>query len=328
MKTHVWGVVILLLCLSSCRPQKDQSAHVHAQEDGAPHPHQVAVNDYFGAYTLEDKTYGTRTEVKVKGDQRIMTTNSLPNHQTGNFPNQGNPNRISAQERTYTFPLKPVYTGKARWAREPGVALNGVKFEPQTAEVVVCESGEHFRMEAIQELVDLGLDVNHAHVQPTGAYHYHGTPTGVVQAFDQGEDLVHIGFAHDGFPIYYAKSGQYKPSYQLIDTTRHGTACTYSNPHTSRDVAIEGTKVDGSFGSDYEFIAGLGELDECNGIEVAGQYMYLVTDEFPYVGRCLMGEFKEQGRPGGPPHMGRDGRRPPPPGMGGHPPHPPRRNNQ
>ncbi|MFP4845715.1 YHYH protein [Winogradskyella sp. PE311] len=288
---------ILLLLVMACNSHKTTEVHSH---DDIAHAHNDAqeVTSYFNEYTLNDKTYGTKTSVKIKGDKRIMTTNSLPNHKTGQFPNQGNPNSISAQERTFDFPLNPVYTGIAKWAREPGIALNGIKFEPGTAEVVVCDTGENYRVEALQEVIDLGLDFNHAHVQPTGAYHYHGTPTSVIENFDAGNDLVHVGFAHDGFPMYYSKSGKYKPSYKALSGNREGEDCSYENPHQSMNLSVGGHH-DGTFTSDFEFIEGSGDLDECNGITINGKYMYLVTAEFPYVSRCLMGSY-EEARPQGP----------------------------
>lgn len=292
------SAIMLIFWVAACQSQKNSNTDTAGDtimNIG------VSTDDYFGEYTLEDEEYGTKTTVTIKNGKRIMSTNSLPNHETGNFPNPGNPNTIAAQNRTYEFPLEPEYTGKPQWAREPGVALNGIKFEPGTAEVVVCKSGENYRVEAIQDLIDLGLDFNNAHVQPTGAYHYHGSPAGVIKAFDTGEDLVHIGFAHDGFPIYYSKSGTYKSSYQLFDEEREGTDCEYSNPHQSRKIDIQSTLRDGTFGSDYEYIPGLGDLDECNGINLDGQYLYLVTNEYPYVGRCLMGAFEAQRGPGPPP---------------------------
>lgn len=299
-----FATLLLVLFLSSCHNHK-----LHSHDDLSDADLTTTqVDNYFGAYTLVDKKYGTKTTVKIEGDQRIMVTNSIPNHATGTFPNQGNPNTISAQNRTHQFPLNPVFTDKATWAREPGVALNGVKFEPGTAEVVVCESGENYRVEALQDFIDLGLDFNNAHVQPTGAYHYHGIPTGVVKTFDNGDDLLHIGFAHDGFAIYYSKSASYQSSYRLIDETRTGTDCSYSNPKQSRDVDIAGQKKDGTYSSDWEYVKGLGDLDECNGITVDGQYIYLVTKEYPYIGRCLKGAFEAQ-RKHGPPPPG--GRRPP-----------------
>lgn len=300
MRLNIKSTAMIFACLiMGC---KDKNvAHTHGSDS---HTHEAASNvlsseNYFGAYNLKDDEYGTKTQVTITDKQRIMFTNSLPNHSTGEFPNTGNPNTISAQNRTFKFPLKPKYTGKAKWIREPGIALNGIKFEPGTAEVVVCESGENYRVEAFQDIIDLGLDFNNAHVQPTGAYHYHGSPSGVIENFDSGEDLVHIGFAHDGFPMYYSKSNAYKPSFKLADGTRAGEDCTYTNPGQTIDVSVGGHH-DGSFGSDFTFIDGSGDLDECNGITIDGQYMYLVTNEFPYVSRCLMGEFESQER-GGPP---------------------------
>ena len=266
---------------------------------------------YFGNYNIQDAEYGTKTTVTVEGDYRVMVTNALPNHLTGEFPNLGNPNTIRAQKRTYKFPVNPQFTGNPKWAREPGVAINGVKFEPETAEIIECATGENYRIEAMQTMIDLGLDFNHAHVQPTGAYHYHGTPTGIVNAIKSEEDLVHIGFAMDGFPIYYSKSGAYKPSYKLIDDEREGTDCVYENPHNRMDVTLQATKPDGTFKPDWEYVKGLGDLDECNGIMIDGNYFYLVTDNYPFVGRCLKGEFEEQRRgPRGPrPPRGRRGER-------------------
>nr|WP_321233174.1 YHYH protein [uncultured Psychroserpens sp.] len=294
----IFSVVVLFNCTS----QKSTKAHSHDGLENHSHEHEntsVSENDYFGDYTLEDKFYGSNTQVSIKGNIRTMVTNALPNHKTGEFPNQGNPNTISAQNKTYTFPVNPKYIGEAQWIREPGVALNGVKFEPRTAEVVICDTGENYRVEAFQNVIDLGLDFNHAHVQPTGAYHYHGAPTSVIETLDAGVDLVHVGFAHDGFPIYYSKSGKYKSSYKLLDGTREGEDCTYTT-HKTVAIAVEG-HYDGTYGSDFEFVENHGDLDECNGITINGQYMYLVTNEFPYVSRCLMGEVQQQeqqkGRP-------------------------------
>lgn len=289
----------LLFSFIGCNSNKNTTQH-----DNDGHTHNASSHhhkNYFESYTLKSESYGTNTVVTVDGDTRTMITNSLPDHKTGQFPSKGNPNTISSQNVIYTFPVHSVYTGKATWVREPGVALNGVKFEPGTAEVVQCDTGENYRVEALQDVIDLGLDFNHAHVQPTGAYHYHGTPTAVIEEFDTGEDLVHIGFAHDGFPIYYSKTSAYKPSYKLVDGTREGEDCTYENPHNSIDLSVGGHH-DGTYTSDFEFIEGSGDLDECNGISIDGDYMYLVTDEFPYVSRCLMGEVtkeEHQGPPNG-----------------------------
>lgn len=295
MNENTLIVLLFSLLLYSCHTH---TAHalISSEKEG-----------YFGEYTIDDDQFGTKTSVKIKGDHRIITTNALPNHSTGEFPNQGNPNRIEAQSRSYVLPINPKYTGTSKIIRETGVAINGVKFEPGTAEVIRCASGESYRVEALQSLIDLGLDDNHAHVQRTGAYHYHGAPTGIIEHVDNTEDLVHVGFAMDGFPIYYSKSGKYRSSYRIVEGLRKGSDCTYRNPHHREDFVIEGTSPNGAFTPDWMYQEGAGDLDECNGILLESGYIYLITDGFPYIGRCLMGEFEEQRRPRGPRPPGRRG---------------------
>ena len=242
MKYTFLITVLTASLLVSCNTHKNSNSHSH---DGlANHSHDdehehKTPEDYFGNYTLSDDAYSTKTVVTVKGNTRTMVTNALPNHEVGTFPNPGNPNTITSQDKSYIFPINPKKSGKAQWVREPGVALNGIKFEPGTAEVVVCDTGENYRVEALQDVIDLGLDFNHAHVQPTGAYHYHGTPTSVIEDFDTGADLVHVGFAHDGFPMYFSKSGKYKPSFKLLEGDREGEDCTYTT-HKTIDISVGG----------------------------------------------------------------------------------------
>lgn len=269
--------------------------------------------DFMQGYQISNDTYGTKTSVKIKGNKRVMKTNSLPNHPTGQFPNVGNPNSISSQNKEYTFPLNPTLTSKSKWAREPGIALNGIKFEPETAERFICETGEVYRIEAFQDLVNLGLDQNHAHVQPTGAYHYHGVPTELIKQLDNGEDIILIGYAKDGFPMYYSKSGKYKPSFVLSEKLRSGEVCEYNNPKQGMQKNLNGTSPDGTFVSDWTYSEGVGQLDECNGIEINGEYGYFVTEEYPYVSRCLKGDFTEEHHSGPPPGQhDHHGHRPPP----------------
>ncbi|MEO7422646.1 MAG: YHYH protein [Ornithinibacter sp.] len=146
---------------------------------------------------------------------RTIVTNALPDTETGTFPNEGNPNSIAAQDNTYVFTAEPTFVGEATPVRTTGIAINGVKFEPGTAETITCDSGEVYRVEALQDDYNLGLDFNNAHVQPDGEYHYHGVSELMVDVFDAGEDLVHVGFAADGYLMYYSLSGAYRPSYKL-----------------------------------------------------------------------------------------------------------------
>jgi len=221
---------------SDATATEDQDEADHSHEDGdADHTHDddgaaegnaddgagaISSGDFLSNYVLEDVSFGTITTVTLTDTERQIETNALPNHETGEFPNPNNPNAISEQDNIWTFPLEGTYTGQAQNVKVTGVALNGVKFDPNTAERVYCESGETYNLEALQDVSDLGLDFNNAHVQPGGEYHYHGVSSLLVNIYDQGDDLVHVGFAADGNLIYYSKSGAYESSYRLLDGER------------------------------------------------------------------------------------------------------------
>ena len=217
------------------------------------------------------QTYSTGGWVEVTSDgiYRYVESNGIPNHATGDFPNSGNPNTISEQSQSFRMALNPVYTAQSTDAQLPGIAVNGVLFEPGTA-----ERNGSWSYEAFQDELNLGLDTNNAHVQPTGTYHYHGIPTGLIALLDDGaSDLIQVGWAADGHGMYYSKSGAYDSSYRLKTGTRSDIGGTY----------------DGTYTQDFEYVQGLGDLDVCNGTTVNGDYIYILTDEFPYISRCMHG---------------------------------------
>ena len=270
---------------------------------------------YLGSYSLMDEEFGTMTTVTVDGSTRTIQSNALPDHETGEFPNEGNPNTISEQDTSYEYPVEPNFVGAATLAMTPGVAVNGVKFEPGTAESVSCEGGESYRVEALQGIYNLGLDFNNAHVQPTGEYHYHGVSELLPAAYATDDDLVHVGFAADGYLIYYSKSSTYASGYELSTEVRTGTGCVGSSALRSVAVEIDGTTPDGTYTSDWVHSDDIGDLDQCNGVEIDGEYAYLITDDYPYVGRCLNGEFTATSPgAGGPPPGGAPAGGPPPDG--------------
>ncbi|TAL04036.1 MAG: YHYH protein, partial [Verrucomicrobia bacterium] len=153
-------------------------------------------------------TLGTnKVTITVSGGARLVVANGLPDHATGQFPGRGNPNRISAQSYNFHLPTSPRISA----TRTPdngawfGVALNGVPFEPGTAEF--WNNQREWVMEATSGFIDLGLDQNNAHVQPTGAYHYHGLPTGLMTKLGgDGKKMLLVGWAADGFPIYTSRA--------------------------------------------------------------------------------------------------------------------------
>ena len=313
----VAGLVVVALSVGACSaPQETETASSSVEGDANTPAVDAGVQNYLGDYELVDQQYQTQTTVRLENNQRIMTTNALPNHDTGAFPNESNPNTISAQNETWTFPLVPNFVGQSTAVFETGVALNGVKFEPGTDERVTCDSGEIHPIEALQTVTDLGMDFNKAHVQPNGAYHYHGISSLMVEIFSSDADLVHVGFARDGHLLYYSKSGKYSPSYKIGSGNRSGSGCLYT-PGKGNAVDFGSVK-DGALTDDWEYDATYGDLDECNGTMIDGIYSYVITNEFPYIPRCLMGEFAAEVR--GPSGAGQgspsDGNGPPPIGNG------------
>ena len=247
--------------------------------------------------------------ITTSGDLRKITSNNIPAHDVGLFGNTLgalNPNRITEQNSSYDIDLTPSITNSKTYllnngpAYSFGVLLNGVEVDPVAAEPwphtkpITNSHNWNWNLEAT--MVDIGLDCNTAHVQPSGKYHYHGVPRLYLESIAPNfNEMVHVGWAADGYPIYYAygystaydNSSSVEPlssSYQLKSGERPGDG----------ESAPCGTYT-GVYSADYEFIEGLGDLDECNGREGVtpefpeGTYYYVITNEFPGVPRCFVG---------------------------------------
>ena len=247
--------------------------------------------------------------ITIEHGYRVITANGMPDHITGRFPNSGNPNSIAPQSHRFRIALSPMIAAQSTLSGPAyfGVAINGVPFEAGTGEFWNRDRQSGWNYEALSGLINLGVDQNNAHVQPTGAYHYHATPTDLAKRLSgTGKGMVLIGWAADGFPIYtdYGHSDsrdtssplkKMRSSYRLKGGTRPGGP---------------GGVYDGRFTADYEYVNGSGDLDECNGRFGLtpefpyGTYHYYVTDEFPYISRQWKGKpdqsFMKQGAgPGG-----------------------------
>lgn len=247
---------------------------------------------------------------RVEGDKRIIESNGLPDHLVASFPNRGNPHAISAQQYRLQVPAdpRPAPGGVPRRMMSAwGIALNGVIFDPGTAEVFNDgERGSPWHYEALMSNTEmgttpkikagLGLDQNHGHVQPNGAYHYHGLPTLLIARLSGGAGrMTHVGWAADGYPVYaihgHAQAGDPKSalkalrsSYRLKTAERGGDGKTTPTG-----------KPDGSFALDYEYVPGHGDLDEFGGRTgvtpefPAGTYYYVLTEDYPFIPRKFKG---------------------------------------
>ncbi len=278
-------------------------------------------------------TIGTnRVSITITGGDRVIQANGIPDHPPGKFPRLGNPNSVAAQNYNFHVPLTPQAASSAissaRWWF--GIAVNGVPFEPGTAEFWNREPGSKWVYEAKSGFINLGLDEYDAHVQPNGAYHYHGLPPGLIARLGGDErKMLLVGWAADGFPIY-TSSGYTDP--RSTNSPLKKMRASYRLKSGERPDG-PGGKYDGKFSLDYEYVAGLGDLDQCNGRFgvtpefPAGIYHYYLTEEFPYISRLFRGtpdpSFQKRGPgpgrggpggPGGPGSGPPNSRRPPPPG--------------
>lgn len=248
----------------------------------------------FDDYTYENVATNTQVRVWVQGDTRYIQANGLPDHATGTFPNANNPNAISAQSYAFEVPAAPTQTGGSA-PNGPldvfGIAINGVPFDPGAAEFWNNDFTSGWQIEPLSGALDLGVDASNAHVQPTGGYHYHGVPEGIVTGEASTDHSPLVGFAADGFPIYarHAYADAANPS-GGIAALRSG----YRVKSGSRPSGPGGA-YDGSYVADYEWVDGLGDLDANNGRfgvtpeYPVGTYYYVLTDAFPYIPRSFAG---------------------------------------
>ena len=216
------------------------------------------------------------SKVKIwdDGKYRYIESNGIANHSTGHFPNAGNPNSIQEKSHHFRVPLSPRKSDQTISVGMDffGVAMNGVPFDPATAEFWNNERGSNWNYDALSGKINLGMDSNNAHVQPDGTYHYHGIPKGFVA----GKSYEFIGYAADGFPIYY--NSKIDSSFRIKSGQRTGGP---------------GGQYDGTFVSDYEYVSEKGQLDECNGMTLEtteypeGTYAYFLTKSFPNIPRCF-----------------------------------------
>jgi hypothetical protein len=232
----------------------------------------------------------------------------------GTFPNSDNPNTISAQSVSASYTLSPASTGTAASTQIAGYALNGVKMDPGTAGTcndsgsscsLIGGSGS-WRIEALgQSAFNFGTDSSNAHVQPTGEYHYHGMPEGFITKLNKGAAMTLVGWASDGFPMYarygYSAANNTSSAIKVLKSS-YVLKTTPDENRPSTSVYAMGT-----FNQDYQYSAGSGDLDECNGRTGVtpefpqGIYYYAITDTWPFIQRCVKGTAASGGGNGPPP---------------------------
>jgi YHYH protein len=313
LKTHR-ALFITLLALAACGSDETVAEPI-VNATGLTSAIGCALS--YAAFNSSAKVNANSTSAwSCVGTVRTLTGNGIPEHAVtgGNFATP-----IGAQSISARFSLNPVNTGTATVLGGPagsiGYALNSAKFDPATdgtcastatttapgGGCVAAMGRDPWRLEAIGGAFVFGTDENNAHVQPNGQYHYHGMPTGVIERLNKGVAMTLVGWAADGFPVY-ARYG-----YTVATNTGSAIKVVTSSyqKKTTPDAGRPSVTVFpmGTFTQDYQYVAGSGDLDDCNGRVGAtpefpsGIYHYYITETFPFIQRCIKGTTSAGGAP-------------------------------
>lgn len=299
---HLTAALVFATRLAGAHPEHEvESAPVGLLAAAAP-----------GESVAPASVPANRATIAIEDGHRVIRSNGWPDHTPGAFPRRGNPNSLSPQDYTFRVPVKPTVAAKpvsaGHWFF--GVALNGVPFEAGTAEAWKDDMRSGWHYEAMTGHLDLGLDEHHAHVQRTGAYHYHGLPIGLIERLGgDGKRMLQVGWAADGYPIY-AAHGHADPKDAKSALRPMKSSYRLKQGARPAQEGGPGGNYDGRFTEDFEYVAASGDLDENNGrFGVTpefpeGTYHYSITSEFPFFARAWHGvpdpSFEKRGPgPGG-----------------------------
>ena len=288
------SLYVMLILILSCLVVKGQQRQMRS------HTANIAKNLQMVPADIKLKVSSSVSFSKKNGKLSIKA-NGIPNHQVGQFPNRGNPHAIKEQRYSFAFEQNPVANpisqplhnvSKNNYKGPPnipfGIAVNGVIFDPGTAEFWKGDLNSGWNYCALGGAVRLGLDENHAHVQPSGTYHYHGMPVGLLDQINLHAEKHSplVGWAADGYPIYALYGYAEKGSKKII---KHTSSFRLKFGERPNPPDGPGGKYDGAFVQDYVYEKGIGTLDECNGCFTEtpefpdGTYAYFITEKWPVI---------------------------------------------
>ena len=265
---------------------------------GFCNPELIFSNDSTNAYCYE-----------TSNNVRRCYTNNIPPHSYGPF---GGANTIFAsQEFEYAMCQFPAlgdnstplsFQGSQQGCSGGyifGVSNEGINYSPYArlfwVNPLTQEENEEYEVEAD---FALNMDENGAHINSAQRYHYHNIPAEHFSnnpSINENSHSPIVGYAADGFPMYYkylyinpldntSNIIEFSSSYDLKNGERSGDGIT----------APDGL-YDGNYIQDYVYIESNSELDACGGRFAVtpeypeGTYYYVLTDNWPYIPRCLNG---------------------------------------
>ena len=188
---------------------------------------------------------------------------------------------------------------------EFGVSINGVRYDPNSAVTFVNTEDNsnniEWHVEATSTENSIGVSMgqlNGGHLNASGIYHYHAVPTDYFTndlGIDGSDHSSIVGYAADGFPIYYKYIyTDSEDALSAITSASSGYTLKSGDRPGDGSTAPDGP-YDGNYYEDYEYSSANTILDECNGRYGVtpdypyGTYYYVITDEYPYIPRCFKG---------------------------------------
>lgn len=222
--------------------------------------------------------------VRYSADNVYVAATCIPGYDIG--PWAGNPNTPANQNFVFKITRHPqanAGTAVATPLGHIGIMSNGVSLFNAKDGMSWQNQNIWHRNAIIAE--GPSFDDCLGHPAPNGEYHNHLNPTCLYDETDFQHHSPIIGFAFDGFPIYGAigranadgtgdlrriKSSYRKRNITARQTLPDGTqlAANQYGPAISTQYPV------GLYLQDFEYVAGLGDLDEHNG-------RFCITPEYP-----------------------------------------------
>ena len=253
--------------------------------------------DYVGSYSSSvvdvnrGEVFSGSMQIEATEDVCNLVSNSIPNHNFNNGP-LSFPNETKELEQSFVIYRNPV-VAEDRISLDHrtlnAILLNGAPVDILSAGcwdgtknvATGCSQGSQWLIDPVGSNGFFSEDTHNAHTQPNGMYHYHGDPSALYDENPGPNGSPVIGFAADGFPIY----GPYflDPNSGQVREARSG----YSLKDGDRVSGPPGA-YDGFYNDDWVF-TNAGDLDECNGMSIEGQYGYYLTASYPWIIKCYIG---------------------------------------
>ncbi len=291
------------------------------------------LNPYYGYQSNSNSPFTCRISVTMSSTTMTVNSNGIPSHDFASTRGCC----IDEVDYTWSFPLNPVNDSDGTYEMAPdrgavAVSVDGVPlFGPEDGPGSDAVALEHEYFVEDRQQIDLGICGAHG-AGVTAHYHFdancvHWTPAAGEDMTDYHWSKIDstqhsgiIGWAFDGYPIYGMYGWDDQQNVVMVGSSYQ----------------LKATGDDGYNGmDDWEYIPGLGDLDECNGRWgptpefPEGTYHYVSTPRsgstqthtdingqtvdmigFPYFLLCYHGEATGSGK-------GNDGGGGAPPGAGG-----------